>query len=180
VGQPGHPVLNRLGISNFWNYNTVGKWEDKRNFINSLTIKRLMIYYIKLNNYFIHEYYANNKWFNVNTKDYRGFRNLYWRVKTSIIPYYSMNKPFVRYEWRARMLSFYTSRLQIYRYEGWLIIGWFVFNSSGKYTELNKDTEEVEDLDVWSMDCMFFSKFLIMLKLKKTTKDSKDLGINVF
>lgn len=125
MGQPGHSVINRLGISNFWNFNINSINKDKRNFLNNFIIKRVLIQFMKFSNFFLYEFYYNNRWFGF--KKRFDSHNKYWRLKPSIIPWYQINMEFNFYWYRFNQSLFYSSKVQIMRYNNWIIVLWFLY-----------------------------------------------------
>lgn len=168
LGQPGHSVINRLGISNFWNFNTIGIRQDKRNFINNFIIKKLLITYFKFSNYFFFDLYHNNKWFNFKCE--KASSSLFWKLKACIYDFFG-KRLFTNYYWtRLYKTNNYSTKIQIFRYEGWLIVSWFLYEKTS-WNALNKNSILSKNKKFYWMSVSFNSllyiKFFILWKLKK-------------
>lgn len=172
MGQPGHSVINRLGISNFWNFNTIGIRQDRRNFLNNFLIKNLLITYLKFKNYFFYEFYCNNRWFKL--PKYKIDMNIFWRDKPAIIPYYNANIKFASSINRRLILNFFSSKIQIMRYEDWIIVIWYVYNKTTKYIRsLTKkdDFYLFHDREIYQAKTpLIYLKYYILIKLKLSSQ----------
>lgn len=170
MGQPGHSVINRLGISNFWNFNTIGIRQDRRNFINNFIIKKLIIIYFKFSNYFFFDLYHNNKWFNFTIKKVSS--SLFWKLKACVYDFFG-KRLYTNYYWsRLFKTNFYSTKIQIFRYENWILISWFLYNkTSWSFLSKNKNKILSKNKKFYWMSVSFSSllylKFFILLKLKK-------------
>jgi len=168
VGQPGHSVINRLGISNFWNFNTIGIRQDRRNFLNNFIIKKLLLMYLKFKNYFFYELYGNNRWFSLNKKPIN--MNIFWREKPSLIPYYNANIKIASAINRRLLLNIFSSKIQIMRYEEWIIVIWYIYNKSTKFIRSVTFTEDFylfNEREVYkSNSSLLYIKYYILIKLK--------------
>lgn len=80
---------------------------------------------MKFHNFFLYEFYYNNRWFGFKKKF--DSHNTYWRLKPSIIPMYKANMEFNFYWYRFNQSLFYSSRIQILRYNDWIIVLWFLY-----------------------------------------------------
>lgn len=170
MGQPGHSVINRLGVSNFWNFNTIGIRQDRRNFLNNFIIKQLLLMYLKFKNYFFYELCSNNKWFPLKKKILN--MNIFWREKPSLIPYYKANIKIASAITRRLLLNIFSSKIQIMRYEGWLIVIWYIYNKSSKQIRSFSFTDDYylfHELERYSNNTpLLYLKYYILSKLKTT------------
>lgn len=171
LGQPGHSVINRLGISNFWNFNTIGIRQDRRNFINNFIIKKLIIIYFKFSNYFFFDLYHNNKWFNFTIK--KTSSSLFWKLKACIYDFFG-KRLYTNYYWsRLFKTNFYSTKIQIFRYEDWIIVSWFLYNKTTWRISNSIRTKKLFSKNrrfYWmsvSFTSLLYLKFFIILKLKK-------------
>ena len=128
MGQPGNTIINRLGVNNFWHYNTVTTQNLQGNMLfayrNVVIASKL---FFRLGFFYIHRFFINNLFW-----DTYG----YWRsvaVKTRF-RYYRIFKTKLQYGFkrihkyrRIKRLRFY-SRIWFLIRHNWLIIKFFVYN----------------------------------------------------
>lgn len=127
IGQPGNVNSSRLGISNFWDFNSLDL--DRRNFLNNFVIKKLLIFLfsyssIQWNNIFFH-----NKWFK-KIKHLKPNKMCFYRIKEAklrwtdycSVDYYIRYKPFFHF----------SSKIQIMRTDKWICIMWYLYSRNDK------------------------------------------------
>lgn len=169
MGQPGHSVINRLGISNFWHFNTVGIRKEKKNFLNNFIIKQVLINFVKYKNYFFYEFFYNNKWFEYNKNNLN--INMFWRTKPIILKLIIYRKTLKVNNIRTRIchLNVFSSKIQIFRYEDWIIVIWFIYD---KYTKTQFIIEHQSKflkkyITMYESKIpLFYIKYFILYKLK--------------
>lgn len=127
MGQPGNKVINRMGISNYWSYNSL--IYDKRNFLNNYAIKK-MLNFILSYTHIIHnnKYFYNNKWFSI----YNNKQTIKFKYFRKIIIKIKWKKEIYKYFIKRKIFYNYSSKIQILRYWDWLLIIWFIYSTNFK------------------------------------------------
>lgn len=164
MGQPGHSVLSRLGVTNNWNYNPSGIYKNKKSFLNSLLLKKAIRELIEFScdfNYFLT---YNVKWFNFNI--IKKTPLFFWR---KIQFYYknpadSLNIEGGIYPYRNPLFESVQSKVQIYRYEKWFIASIFIYKHIETSKLLNKT--RLTSYEYLTFSWVLYFKYLIIVKLK--------------
>lgn len=146
----------------------MGIRQERRNFINNFLIKNVLIKYLKFKNYFFYDFFINNRWFTY--KRQLPILNIFWRIKPSLIPYYNANFQIASHTVRRLIQSFFSSKIQIYRYEGWIIIIWYIYNKTFKHINPRnfKSTLKIfKKIDLYQTKIpLLYIKYYILYKLK--------------
>lgn len=132
MGQPGHVNASRLGISNFWNYNSLDY--DKRNFLNNILIKKILIYLYSYTSLRFKNIFYNNKWF-LNLKHNHINLNIFYREKIARVHF---RDEVSHYFIRQKMFYHFSSKIQIFRFNNWLCVIWYLYNQNFNLNKFKK------------------------------------------
>ncbi len=131
MGQPGNVNASRLGISNFWDFNSFD-W-DKRNFLNNFIIKKLLIYLFSYSSIKLNNLFYNNKWFPV-IKHITPCKMLFYKQQMAKLHY---REEITYYYVRYRVFIHFSSKIQIMRARKWIFIIWYLYSQDHKQIKFN-------------------------------------------
>lgn len=126
MGQSSIPILNRNGYSMFW----LSSWDNLHSYSTNLNeddFIRNFFYFL------VNDKYSSNFFFNkIKLNSFTSNNNIATLQNTS-------NKDISEFFYRFNKIPFYLSKVRILKYQGWVVMYFYIYNYSKKIIQTPKN-----------------------------------------